>query len=175
MRIRYSVFVLVAVLLAGIAACSKSEQAASVEPQKAPPESAQPKLVSAKEKRRIAREQFTPVEQIGRLSVPVRQLLHVDTIPMAEPGGPFEAGDVVTPQNRDVPRRRLIQAAFSKNFCIVHYEFGGYVHGYTIDVFALDNDRARYVGTVSTNRPLRSVDELKQAIASSNAQGYSAM
>lgn len=175
MGIRCSAYVLVAALLAGIAACSKSNVGVWWQSDKAPPENTQPRLLSAQDKRRIETEQFTPVEQIGLLSVRVRQLLHVDTIPMAEPSGLFEAGGVITPENRDVPRRRLIQAAFSKDLCIVHYEFGGYVHGYTIDVFALDKDQARYLGTVSTNRALRSVDELKRAIAASSAQGYSVM
>jgi hypothetical protein len=49
---------------------------------------------------------------------------------IADPRQPFRAGDVVRDPN--VPHRRLIWAARIPGHYVIHYEFGGYVHGYAI-------------------------------------------
>ncbi|HAK06680.1 MAG TPA: hypothetical protein DCO65_05340 [Spartobacteria bacterium] len=54
---------------------------------------------------------------------------------LADPGQRFQVGDVI--YDRNLPRRRLVWAARIPGYYLVHYEFGGYTHGYSILLVAV--------------------------------------
>jgi hypothetical protein len=59
---------------------------------------------------------------------------------MADPGGLFNAGDVSVP---GIPNRRLLFAGISDRYCVVHYEMGGFSHGYVLAFFELSTGKAQ--------------------------------
>lgn len=66
-------------------------------------------------------EDYTVVRRISDLPEPVRALLNG---PMAEPGQPFNIGDVIDP---NLPNQRMIWAARLKDGgYVIHYERGGW-------------------------------------------------
>jgi len=52
---------------------------------------------------------------------------------IANPGQKFEVTDDIL--DASVPRERLIFAGVAGDKCFVHYEMGGYVHSYTLEIF----------------------------------------
>jgi hypothetical protein len=58
---------------------------------------------------------------------------------MSNPGGPFEAGDV---SFFNTPRLRLVFGGISDRYCLVHYEYGGYAHGFKTVLFALSGNQS---------------------------------
>ena len=62
---------------------------------------------------------------------------------LADPGKPFNATDV-GPDDR-IPNRRLLWAARLPEYFVVHYESGGFAHGFHVIVVRLDGARTRVV------------------------------
>lgn len=56
---------------------------------------------------------------------------------LAEPGQKWEAADVITNANASLPRKRLIWAAVSGEYYVVHYERGGRGHSFHVLVATL--------------------------------------
>ena len=56
---------------------------------------------------------------------------------MANPGQKFQATDVVL--DRTLPFRRLVFAGAQNDKWFVHYEEGGYAHGYYVVAFKVDS------------------------------------
>lgn len=59
---------------------------------------------------------------------------------IANPGGLFNATDVkLLPFAAD---RRMVFAGISDEYCILHYEYGGFAHGYMTAIFRLSRGQA---------------------------------
>jgi hypothetical protein len=58
---------------------------------------------------------------------------------IADPGGAFRAGDLELDNS---PDRRLIFAGLSDKYCLIHYEYGGFGHGYKAVIFELSGNTA---------------------------------
>lgn len=58
---------------------------------------------------------------------------------MSNPGGLFNAGCVSI---LCIPSRRLIFGGISDRYCLVHYEYGGFAHGYTTALFAVSGSQS---------------------------------
>lgn len=99
--------------------------------------------LTAHDKRAILAEPFKTLKTTTEIPTTVRaemvKLNNNYDFDMAEPGQPFQATDVVT---QKLPARRLIFAAASNNYCVVHYEQGGIAHFNTVVVFRLGNHKA---------------------------------
>jgi hypothetical protein len=59
---------------------------------------------------------------------------------MSNPGGRFQAGDVEFIPG--TPTRRLVFGGISDRYCLVHYEYGGWGHGYKTALFALSGGQS---------------------------------
>ena len=96
---------------------------------------------------------FIEITEVSRLP---QSVLREFSNSMADPGKPFRVTDV-DPTCEDsqsifcvnpIPHRRLLIAAVSSQYCIVHYEFGGIVHSWVIALFKLSSDRALRVWVI---------------------------
>jgi hypothetical protein len=88
---------------------------------------------------------------------------------MANPGEKYQANDVLEDEPPP-PLRRLVFAGVSKDKCFVHYERGGWVHGYYVVVFQLsspriDNSALPIWGGVGVTRA-GDLDGLRAAVSS---------
>jgi len=81
---------------------------------------------------------FTIVKNLRVLPFPVLEALAEQggtRLIMANPGGVFEATDVIL--DSSLPQRRLIFAGVLSDRCFIHYERGGRGHSYIIAFFRL--------------------------------------
>jgi hypothetical protein len=81
---------------------------------------------------------------------------------LAEPGGKFEATDVIT--NERLPRQRLIFAGLSQKYCIVHYERGGIALSPVVAFFDISNHDAKVLWISNTSS--KTLPDLKVAFES---------
>jgi len=80
---------------------------------------------------------------------------------IADPGGAFNAGDIELPNSP--PDRRLIFAGLSDKFCLIHYEYGGFGHGYMVAVFELSGRNAVQVWVHAGRRYVSLADFANEA------------
>lgn len=82
---------------------------------------------------------------------------------IADPGGRFEATDLIT--DRNLPRRRLIFAGVAQDRAFIHYEQGGFAHSYLVELYRLDSSE-HAVGLWRGYRgPANNFEELKRMIS----------
>ena len=83
---------------------------------------------------------------------------------MSNPGGPFNGFDVTTDDK--IPRMRLVFAAVSRaeNLWIIHYEFGGYTHGYNVAFLTASATSAQPVWLCRLNQPAGDVRILLRTV-----------
>ncbi|MGE4544026.1 MAG: hypothetical protein AB7D06_07955 [Pedobacter sp.] len=62
---------------------------------------------------------------------------------LAQPGGKWEPTDVIS--DASLPWKRLIWAAKTENYYVVHYERGGRGHSYHILVATMENGEAKAI------------------------------
>jgi hypothetical protein len=79
---------------------------------------------------------LVPVKSVQLLPGSVRSRIPK----MSNPGGPFEAGDA---SFFNLPRRRLVFGGISDRYCLVHYEYGGFAHGYLTALFELSGNQSK--------------------------------
>jgi len=79
---------------------------------------------------------------------------------MSNPGGVFNESDVTT--DNKIPRMRLVIAAVSRseNLWIIHYEFGGYTHGYNVAVLTISGSLTQPIWLCRLTRPAANIDGL---------------
>jgi hypothetical protein len=81
---------------------------------------------------------------------------------IANPGEKFQATDVISEEG--LPSRRLIFGGISKDYCLIHYERGGYAHSYNVILFKLSAKSADFLwGGTRFNR-IRDLSELRELI-----------
>jgi hypothetical protein len=78
---------------------------------------------------------FHEIHSTSDLPLPVVTLCAGDKNNLAEPGGKWNATDVV--MDTTLPGKRLIWAAVGGDYCVVHYERGGIAHTFHILVAKL--------------------------------------
>ena len=62
---------------------------------------------------------------------------------IANLGEKFQVTDVISEQG--LPSRRLIFGGISKDYCLIHYERGGYAHSYNVILFKLSAKSADFL------------------------------
>ena len=83
---------------------------------------------------------------------------------MADPGQPFQETDVLSGES--LPERRLVFLATSKEYCVLHYEKGGFVHHYVVLIFEFENENARLIYGGGLYRELPDLGAIKAALKS---------
>lgn len=86
------------------------------------------------------------------------------SLDIAEPGAPWQSGDVAaTPP---LPLRRLIAAGCTAEYCLVHYERGGYARSWHVALFHWTPEATRFEwGGIAPNG-LKTLDEVRYAVLS---------
>ena len=64
-----------------------------------------------------------------------------------------------------LPRRRLLVAGISSDYCLVNYEYGGIAHGYLLILFSLGANEAKPVW-IGSSGTIKDLNALKIAIES---------
>ena len=85
---------------------------------------------------------------------------------LANPGEKFQETDVIYEEG--LPRRRLLFAGVSNNRWFIHYEYGGWGHGYAILMFTTQPDRSVLFTGSSLPKKASNLDDLRAAIAVSD-------
>ena len=135
---------------------------------------AQPAILSDEQRTHIRTESFGPVTSVGAMPAGVRDQLKDlfgggGVLELAEPGAPFQAGDVVTMPR--LPFRRLIAAGCSSDHCLVYYEKGGFAHVYYAIVFTSSGSRAGFEFGGSAPGGLATVDHVRDAVTTGQVRG----
>lgn len=118
-------------------------------------------------------EQLGIVTSIRGLPLGVRDQLQTlfgsYTLEIAEPGEPFQVGDVIG--DRPLPIRRLIAAGCSTDHCLVHYERGGIAHTWHVALFHWTPTATRLEWGGVAPRGFPSIGELRNAVLAGLIRG----
>ena len=99
--------------------------------------------ISQAEREQFLDGAFTIVRDVKALPRPVLETFTEvggSRLLMANPGKPFEPGDVI--YDSSVPQKRLIFAGVLGDKCFVHYEQGGRAHMYVLALFNVTSSTA---------------------------------
>jgi hypothetical protein len=83
---------------------------------------------------------------------------------MSDPGGPFNATDVVSPGST-APGRRLLFGACNASVCAVVYERGGIAHFYELLAFAPSGSSWKVIWNARGPKPLANLAALQAMLA----------
>lgn len=81
---------------------------------------------------------------------------------IANPGEKFQVTDVIW--EKGLPSRRLIFGGISKDYCLIHYERGGYARSYNVIVFKLSAKSADFLWGGTRFNKIRDLSELRELI-----------
>ena len=90
--------------------------------------------LSKVQKEHLLDGEYRIVRRVAEIPAAVRSAFAGADFEMANPGEPFQVTDVVMEK---LPWRRLVFAGCARSRCFLHYEKGGYAHGYYVVVFDL--------------------------------------
>ena len=89
---------------------------------------------------------------------------------MADPGRKFQATDVVV--GRKLPWRRLVFAGVQDDKWFIHYERGGFAHGYYVAAFKADSrGDARFVWGCGVGKSAETLEQLRAMVATCQLAG----
>jgi hypothetical protein len=139
---------------------------------------AQQRQLPAIERERFVDGQFNVVSKTEAIPTNVKQafskISRQPSFAMANPGQRFQATDVVL--DRTLPFRRLVFAGVLDDRWFVHYEKGGYAHGYYVVAFKVDPDGdAHFVWGCSGVEGAKTLEQLRRIAAAcqlSKAESY---
>ena len=89
-------------------------------------------------------ERFVEVRKVVLMPPAVKKWF---TAGLADPGQKFRDTDR---SDSKLPQRRLLVAGVSPQYCIVHYERGGFAHGYVVVLFSITNEKVDPLWTASS-------------------------
>lgn len=108
--------------------------------------------LSATDRQHVLQDSFAVVKTVQAIPQSVLSRLVGKTAydGMTDPGKPFNMGCIAL---ASLPFRRLIFAAVSAEYCIVHYEQGGFVYGRMASLYRLTGGQASLLWLASLDRP----------------------
>lgn len=116
---------------------------------------------------------FQIVTSIRGLPLDVRgelqKLFGSGTLDIAEPRAPFQATDIIV--DPTLPNRRLVAAGCTIEYCLVHYERGGFAHTWHVALFHWTPDATRFEWGGTAPGRLPTIDDVRKAILSGVVQG----
>ena len=89
-------------------------------------------------------QRFAEVHSVELLPPAVKKWF---TAGLADTGKEFRDTDR---SDSKLPQRRLLVAGVSPQYCIVHYERGGFAHGYVVVLFSIMNEKVDPLWTASS-------------------------
>ena len=126
-----------------------------------------PRELSGQLRAHLREERFQIVTSIRGLTLGVRDALQTlfdsQTLDIADPRAEFQVTDVVG--NPKLPRRRLVAAGCSIEYCLVHYERGGGARTWHVALFRwAPSAQFEWGGTAPAR--LATVDDVRNAVLS---------
>lgn len=122
---------------------------------------------------RVRTEKFAPVASVATLPESARlglaALFRRAQLEMADPGGEFQATDLVMKPN--LPARRLSVAGCSPEHCIVYYERGGFARTWTVVILQIQKSPAELVWGGSAPRGLGDLAAVQKALLAGRVDG----
>ena len=88
--------------------------------------------------------------------------LKAKSFSMADPGGKFQETDVILEEG--LPIRRLVFAAQSPDYLVLHYEMGGFGLSHHVLLFKLSGSSAELVWRATARQKFNSLKDLKLAV-----------
>ena len=126
--------------------------------------------LSESEKQHLLDGNFTIITNTTGLPLNIRSAFATVTrtkpFALANPGQKYQQTDVIYKEG--LPRRRLILAGGSNNRWFIHYEYGGWGHGYAILIFTTQPDQAVQFAGATLPRETSNLNDLRIAVASAN-------
>jgi hypothetical protein len=120
-------------------------------------------------------QRFGIVTSIRGLPLGVREelqtLFGTKTLDIAEPGAEFQATDVVV--NPKLPRRRLVAAGCTADYCLVYYERGGIAHSWHVALFHWTPAATRFEWGGTAAGGLATIEDVQKAVLSGAIKGPS--
>ena len=99
----------------------------------------------------------------------LQTLFGTKTLDIAEPGAEFQATDVVV--NPKLPRRRLVAAGCTADYCLVYYERGGIAHTWHVALFHWTPAATRFEWGGTAAGGLATIEEVQKAVLSGAIKG----
>ena len=116
---------------------------------------------------------FDLVTSIRGLPLGVRDALQKmfasPTLDIAEPGTEFQRTDVIV--DPKLPRRRLIAAGCTTDYCLVYYERGGLAHTWHVALFHWTPAATRFEWGATAPGGFATIDDVRSAILSGRING----
>jgi hypothetical protein len=116
----------------------------------------------------VKEERFGIVTSTRGLPLGVREalqtLFNTPSLDIAEPGGEFQATDVIL--DPKLPRRRLVAAGCSADHCLVYYERGGFVHTWHVALFHWTPAETRFEWGGAAPGGFASIGDVQKAVLS---------
>jgi hypothetical protein len=129
--------------------------------------------LSAPLRSHVKNERFDVVTSARGLPLGVRDALQAlfgtATLDIAEPGGKFQATDVIV--HPRLPIRRMVAAGCSTDHCLVYYERGGIAHTWHAALFHWTPAATRFEWGGVAPRDLAGVDQVRAAVLSGAVKG----
>jgi len=124
------------------------------------------KLSSEAKEYMLREDAFSGVSSVKEIPASVlmkfAEIAKDPNLKIANPGEKFQVTDVI--YEHGLPSRRLIFGGISKDYCLIHYEQGGYAHSYHVILFKLSAKSADFLwGGTHFNR-IRDLSELRELI-----------
>ena len=149
-----------------VAACG---QTAAPLPPPLPP----PQPLSDAVRTHVKDARFDIVTSIRGLPLGVRDGLQTlfggPTLDIADPKAKFQATDVIVEPN--LPRRRLVAAGCSTEYCLVYYERGGIAHTWQVVLFHWTPAATRFEWGGAAPGGLASIEKVRNAVLSGAIKG----
>lgn len=118
-------------------------------------------------------QRFGVVTSIRGLPLGVRDGLQTlfgsQSLDIAEPGAEFQMTDVVV--NPKLPRRRLVAAGCTAEYCLVYYERGGIAHTWHVALFHWTPAVTRFEWGGMAAGGLATIEQVQKAVLSGAITG----
>jgi hypothetical protein len=122
---------------------------------------------------RVQDGRFEIVTSIRGLPLGVRDELQTlfgsQALDIAEPNADFQVADVIG--NPKLPRRRLVAAGCTIEYCLVYYERGGVAHTWHVALFHWTPNETRFEWGGTAPGGLATIDDVRKAILSGAIKG----
>lgn len=109
---------------------------------------------------------FTEIKSVKNIPESVMKFCADQTGRMADPGGEWEVSD--SGNDHNLPTKRLIWSIKKNNDYVIHYEYGGYVHGFMFVIATFDpaSKKASLVWEGVGTKALPTFKDFAQAVKS---------
>jgi len=124
------------------------------------------KLSSEDQKYLLRADALTGISTVNDIPAPVllkfAEIAKDPNLKIANPGEKFQVTDVIL--EKGLPWRRLIFGGISKDFCMIHYERGGYTHSYYVVLFKRSGNDASFLWGAASRKRIKDLSEFRDLL-----------